>query len=172
MSEKKSSIQIDKELNDIFSSLDEIKNNNDISIEKIREQVNNTKSAKIGDKLENYSKTVKVPTLPLSVVDYDSYSDCLFSFIKGVDYGSDNSREYVEGHKNALERYYKEISNNHKDLYLVEARINEEINAIESKDSLYDKGYYDGLFYVLRSIKKAKEMLTNKVSKKLKEKLS
>lgn len=171
---KKSSIQREKEMNDIYSMLDDIKNDNDISIDDVREKVNNYASDKkdnINDKLENYSNTVKKPEVPNHVNDYDKYSECVLAFITSVDYGTNNSREYVEGHKEALEKYYLEIKNNHKDIYVVEAHINEELNNYTSKSSIRDKGYYDGLFYVHKSLKKAKELLTGKVNNLLVKKL-
>lgn len=173
---KKSSIQREKEMNDIYSMLDDIKNDNNISVDDIREKVNNFASEKtdknINDRLENYSNTVQKPEVPSMVSNYDTYSECVLSFITSVNYGLNNSREYVEGHKEALEKYYLEIKNNHKDIYVVEAHINEEINGYSSKSSIRDKGYYDGLFYVHKSLKKAKEMLTGKVNNLLIKKLS
>lgn len=172
---KKSSIQREKEMNDIYSMLDDIKKDNNVSIDDVREKINNYTSEKtntaINDKLENYSNTVKKPEVPSSIDNYDKYSECVLAFITAVDYGTNNSRQYVEGHKEALEKYYSEIKNNHKDIYVVEGRINEEINSYSSKSSLRDKGYYDGLFYVHKSLKKAKELLTGKVNNLLVKKL-
>ena len=171
---KKSSMSVEKEINDIYSMLDEIKNDNNISIDDVREKINNyskKENANINDKLENYSTVVTKPEIPNNAFNYDNYSDCVLSFIRSVDYGTNNSKEYVEGHKTALEKYYKEISNNRKDIYVVESRVNEDINNYNSKSSLRDKGYYDGLIYVLKSLKRSKELLTDKINSKLLEKL-
>lgn len=170
---KKSSMAVEKEINDIYSMLDEIKKDNNISIDDVREKINDyakNSNAKINDRLENYSTVVTKPDIPSFVLDYNNYSECVTSFIRCVDYGANNSKEYVEGHKKALEKYYKDIMNNRKDIYVVEGRINEDINNYNSKTSLRDKGYYDGLFYVLKSLKKAKELLTGRINNDLVEK--
>lgn len=170
---KKSSMAVEKEINDIYSMLDDIKNDNDISVDDVREKVNSYSSSKatINDKLENYSTVVTKPEVPNSVGDYDLYSDCLLAFITSVNYGDNNSKEYVAGHKSALEKYYSLIKNNKKDIYIIEANVNEDINNFSSKSSLRDKGYYDGLFYVLKSLRKSKELMTDKINNKLVEKL-
>lgn len=173
-SKNKSSMQKEKEINDIYSMLDEIKNDNNISIDEVRDKVNNYSnfSKTVNDSLENYSTVVNVPTLPNSVTNYDTYSECIFAFFRAVDYGTSNSKQYVQGHKSALEKYYNEITNNHKDIYVVEARLNEEINKFSSKDDVFSKGYYDGLFYALRSIKKARALLESKINIKLREQIA
>lgn len=172
---KKSSMSVEKEINDIYSMLDDIKNDNNISVDDVRERINNYSeepvNANIKDKLENYSTVVTKPELPINVSNYDLYSECVLAFISGVNYGTNNSKEYVTGHKAALEKYYLQIKNNSKDIYVVEGNINEEINNNKSNSSLRDKGYYDGLIYVLKSLKKSKELLTDKINKKLVEKI-
>lgn len=171
---KKSTMAAEKEINDIYSMLDEIKNDNNISVEDVREKVNSFSfyddNAGINDRLENYSTVVKKPDVP-NISGYDKYSDIILATISAVNYGSNNSKEYVEGHKLALENYYKDINNNVNDIYVVEAKINEDINNFSSKSSLRDKGYYDGLIYVLKAIKNAKEQVTEKVNNRLIEKL-
>lgn len=172
---RKSAMAAEKEINDIYSMLDDIKNDNKISIEEVRSRVNsysnNTSSAKINDNLSSYSTLVKKPDVPSAIGDYDTYEECVLAFIQAVDYGTNNSKEYVEGHKTALEKYFMEIQNNHKDIYVVESHINESVNRISSKASLMDKGYYDGLIYLLKSIRKAKELMANKINAKLLEKI-
>lgn len=169
----KSSMSKENTMNDIFDMLDEIKKDNNISVDEVKQRVNSTKSqeSEIHDSLENYSNVVVKPTVPEHVDNYDTYSDCLLQFIRMVNYGTNNSKEYVRGHKAALEKYYSEISNNKKDIYVVEGSVNDEINGLVSKEGLYDKGYYDGLFYILRSLKKAKALMTSKLNTLLKEKI-
>ena len=172
-SKNKTSMEKEKEINDIYSMLDDIKNDNNISIDEVRDRVNNASffSNTFNDSLDNYSTVVNVPTLPSSVTNYDTYSECIIAFFKAVNYGTSNSKQYVEGHRKALEKYYNEIVNNHRDIYVVEARLNDEINSFSSKDDIYSKGYYDGMFYALRSIKKAKALLESKINIKLREQI-
>ena len=168
---KKSAMEKEKEINDIYSMLDDIKNDNNISVDDVREKVNNYSflNPNNEESLENYSAVVHKPTLPENVVNYDTYSECIFAFFTAVDYGTNNSKQYVKGHKTALEKYFIEIKNNRKDIYVVESRLNDEINNYSSSDNVYDKGYYDGLFYALRSIKKAKSLMESKINIKLRE---
>lgn len=173
---KKSSMAVEKEINDIYSMLDDIKKDNDISVEDVRDKVNaystgTKKKVSSEEKLSSFSSNlVKKPVVPESV-NADIYSDNVLAYISSVDYGQDNSKEYVKGHKEALEKYYLDIKSNKKDLYVVEARLNDEINSNSSKSSLKDKGYYDGLLYVLKSFKKSKETVTDKINRMLIEKI-
>lgn len=171
---KKNNSSIDKEINDIYSMLDDIKEDNNISVEDVRSKINSysqNNNANIKDKLENYSTVVSKPEVPDEVTDYDLYSECVLTYISSVDYGKNNSREYVTGHKAALEKYYSAINNNKKDIYVIEANVNEDINNYNSKSSLRDKGYYDGLIYVLKSLKKAKQQLIIKINNRLVERI-
>lgn len=172
-SKNKTSMEKEKEINNIYSMLDDIKNDNNISVEEVRNKVNDYsyQTNLDNDSLENYSTVVSVPTLPSSVSNYDTFSECIIAFFKAVDYGTNNSKQYVKGHKAALEKYCTEIAHNHKDIYVVEGKLNDEINNFASKDDIYSKGYYDGLFYVLRAIKKAKALLSSKINIKLREQI-
>lgn len=170
----RTSISKDKEMNDIFSMLDEVKKDNNISIDRVRSAVNSYSSSKQednSDSIRNNSNLVRKPVVPSNVTNWDKYSECIVAYLNSVDYGPDNSYEYVKGHNKALSKYKEELLNNHKDIYVVEGHVNDELNSSLSKASIEDKGYYDGLFYVLKSIKKAKEDTNNKVVNKLKEKL-
>ena len=167
----KTSMEKEKDMNDIFSMLDDIKDDNNISVEEVRDAVNNYQSNNINQTVENNTSQVRKVIVPSSVNNWDSYSDCVLAYFKAVDYGTDNSKEYVDGHKAALEKYYKEVLNNSKDIYVVEGRVNDEISSFESKSSLKEKGYYDGLFYVRNSLKNAKGQVEATMSELLKKKL-
>lgn len=170
----RSAISKESEMNDIFSMLDEVKKDNNISVEKVRSAVNSyssTSSERKTENVQNNTNLVRKPTIPSSVSGWDKYSECVVEYLNSVDYGSDNSYEYVKGHSKALSKYKEEILNNHKDIYVVEGHVNDELNSSLNKSSIEDKGYYDGLFYVLKSIKRAKEDASKKVENKLKEKL-
>ena len=80
-----------------------------------------------------------------------------------MNYGKENSVEYVNAHRQALEDVYRDASNNAKDLYVIEARVNDEINRTISKTTIAEKGYYDGLMYALKAIRKSKTMMMDKI---------
>lgn len=168
----KSSMQVEKEVDDIFSMLDEIKTDNNISVDEVRNAVNNYSSSKVlDDSIERNTSQVKKVSVPSSVSGWNTYSECVLTYFKSVDYGTDNSKEYVEGHRAAIEKYYKEIVNNRRDIYVVEGHVNDELSSFSSKSSLSDKGYYDGLFYVLKSIRKAKSQVNSTLAQVLRKKI-
>lgn len=169
---QKSSMQTEKEMDDIFSMLDDIKTDNNISVDDVRNAVNSYSSSKVIDNsIERNTAQVRKVTVPNSVDGWELYSECVLAYFKAVDYGTDNSKDYVEGHKAAIEKYYKEILNNRKDIYVVEGHVNDEISAFTSKSSIKDKGYYDGLFYVLKSIRKAKSQVGSSLAAILRKKI-
>lgn len=159
-----------KEVDDIFSMLNEVQEKNNISVEDVRNSVNRSSDINLNTNYGKKAKVIKKPVLP-SNVDYDLFSDGIIAYISNVEYG-DNDSDYVLAHRSALEKYYKEIVSNRKDISVVEGHVNDEINAINSRDTLSEKGYYDGLYYVLRAIKKAKSEVSFKINEKLKEKLN
>lgn len=159
-----------KEVDDIFSMLNEVQKKNNISVEDVRNSVNRSSDINLNTNYGKKAKVIKKPVLP-SNVDYDLLSDGIIAYISNVEYG-DNDSDYVLAHRSALEKYYKEIVSNRKDISVVEGHVNDEINAINSRDTLSEKGYYDGLYYVLRAIKKAKSEVSFKINEKLKEKLN
>lgn len=168
----KSSMQVEKEMDDIFSMLDDIKSDNNISVDDVRNAVNNYSSNKvIDDSIERNTAQVKKVNVPSSVSGWNLYSECILAYFKAVDYGTDNSKEYVDGHKAAIEKYYTEITNNRKDIYVVEGHVNDELSAFTSKASLKDKGYYDGLFYVLKVLRKAKVQVGSSLATTLRKKI-
>lgn len=149
-------------LDDIYSMLDDVKNEEvvDVKPKVYSEQVYSTPSSS--------SRPTKVtkPSLPKEVT-FDTRFECFKSLIEGVDYGDSNSPEYVQGHKKALEHVYQDAYNNPKDLYVVEARVNDEINRMVTKNTLYLKGYYDGLFYALKTLRQSKTLSMDKLAKLL-----
>ena len=58
-----------------------------------------------------------------------------------------------------------------KNLSSFEDLLNKEIAEYPSRYKLYDKGYYDGLFYVLKAIKRSKELAMDLMVKELKAEL-
>ena len=151
--EKQKSANIDE----IFSTLDSVKDNPDIETE-VKHTSTTTSS--------NGATPIRKPVVPESIGNFDTRFDAFKTIIGSVDYG-DNPHDYVSGHKDALEKYYSEAYNNSKDLYVIEARINDEINKFKSRENIYDKGYYDGLFYALKAIRKSKELTMMKLNKEI-----
>ncbi len=149
------------DIDDIFSNLDSVKNE-----EVRREEV----------KAKTYESTsdpnlVSRPRIPSDLGGYDTRFECFKCIIENVSYGTRNVNAYVEGHKDALEKYYGDAYQNRKDLYVIEARVNDEINKTVSHEQLYDKGYYDGLAYVLKALKRSKELLMQRISAEMIRKL-
>ena len=154
-------------LDDIYSMLDDVKN--DSSVIDVQPKVYSEQPQTTVSSAARPTKVQK-PSLPKTVT-FDTRFECFKSLIEGVDYGVDNSPEYVEGHKKALEHVYQDAYNNPKDLYVVEARVNDEINRMVTKNTLYLKGYYDGLFYALKTLRQSKTLSMDKVAKLLKANL-
>ncbi|MCR4856122.1 MAG: hypothetical protein K5908_08115 [Erysipelotrichaceae bacterium] len=149
------------DIDDIFSTLDSVKDEEDR-----REEV----------KVHTYTSTsdpslVSRPRIPDKLGAFDTRFECFRCIIENVSYGTKNVNAYVEGHKDALEKYYGDAYQNSKDLYVIEARVNDELNKYNSHSALYDKGYYDGLAYVLKALKRSKELLMQRISAEMIRKL-
>ena len=147
-------------IDDIFSSLDAVK----------------TEEVKTEEKIHTARATadpslVSKPRIPDSIGAYSSRFEAFRGVIEHVSYGTNNVNDYVEGHKDALEKYYRDASNNSKDLYVTEARVNDEINKSGTHNQLYEKGYYDGLVYVLKALKRSKELMMSYISQQINTKL-
>lgn len=154
--EKQRSMNIDE----IFSTLDSVKEDN-------QEPVNDYNSYTTSSD----PSTVVKPELPYDLGSYDTRFELFRNIIERVSYGSSNVNEYVEGHKEALEKYYRDAYNNKKDLYVVEGAVSDEISRFTSRSNLYKKGYYDGLLYVYNALKKSKELLMAKINNEINKKL-
>ena len=153
--EKQKSVDLDE----IFNDLDLVKDS--------RQQKDEEKIVRDNTKTED-TRLVSKPIIPDNIGIYDTRFEAFKGIIEHVSYGTDNMNTYVEGHKSALEKYFKDAYNNSKDLYVIEARVNDEINKSNSHAGLYDKGYYDGLVYVMKALKRSKELLMAKINNKIK----
>ena len=153
--EKQKSVDLDE----IFNDLDLVKN----SKAEEKESRSEPKARKAED-----VNLVSKPIIPNNIGAYDTRFEAFKGIIEHVSYGTDNMNSYVEGHKNALEKYYRDAYNNSKDLYVIEARVNDEISKSGSHSGLYEKGYYDGLVYVMKALKRSKELLMAKINDKIK----
>ncbi|MBQ1306853.1 MAG: hypothetical protein IKE50_00545 [Erysipelotrichaceae bacterium] len=150
--EKQKAMDIDA----IFSDLDSVKN----------EEVTTVKK-KVYASDTNTTATVSKPRIPDQIGSFETRFEAFRGVIEHVYYGVSNVNVYVEGHRDALEKYYKDAYNNSKDLYVIEARVNDEINRYGTHSQLYEKGYYDGLFYVLKALKRSKELLMTKLNSEI-----
>ena len=146
-------------VDDIFSSLDSIRNGDVSYVKQETPRFTNTSEV----------RRVNKPALPDNIGAYDTRFEAFKGIIEHVSYGTNDGdlNAYYEGHKDALEKYFKEAYENSKDLYVVEGRVNEEITKYTSHAQLYEKGYYDGLFYVYNALKKSKELLMGRVNKEI-----
>ena len=149
--EKQKKLDVD----DIFNDLDSVKNDEYVYTAIKTPRYANTKGI----------RTIVKPSLPETVDNYDTRFEAFKCIIEHVSYGTDQVNGYVEGHRDALEKYYKEAYDNSKDLYVVEARVSDEIQKNVSHSQLYEKGYYDGLVYILQALSKSKELLINKLNR-------
>lgn len=153
--EKQKSVDLDE----IFNDLDLVKNSKaEENINVIEPKVRKSEDVNL----------VSKPIIPNNIGVYDTRFEAFKGIVEHVSYGTDNINSYVEGHKNALEKYYRDAYNNSKDLYVIEARVNDEINKTGSHSGLYEKGYYDGLVYVMKALKRSKELLMAKINDKIK----
>lgn len=155
--EKQNSMNID----DIFSDLDSLKNG-----EVTYQRPKNTATSSSGN-----VTLIRKPTIPEDIGAYDTRFSAFRGIIEHVSYGNSANNAYVEGHRDALQKYYQDAYNNSKDLYVIEARVNDEINRYTSRTQLYEKGYYDGLFYVLKALNRSKELLMNRLNREINQKL-
>ncbi len=145
------------DIDDIFSNLDSVKN----------EEVKKEEERKQAYTSSNDPSLVSRPRIPDEIGTFETRFECFRCIIEHVSYGTQNVNAYVEGHKDALEKYYSDAYQNSKDLYVIEGRVNDEINRNNSHSSLYDKGYYDGLAYVLKALKRSKELLMARINKEI-----
>ena len=147
--EKQKAMNIDE----IFNTLDSVKNEEVKTVQK-----------KVYASDKGSSAVVSKPRIPDQIGSFETRFEAFRGVIEHVYYGVSNANVYVEGHRDALEKYYKDAYNNSKDLYVIEARVNDEINRYGTHSQLYEKGYYDGLFYVLKALKRSKELLMTKLN--------
>ena len=164
---------------DKFSEIDKLFKELDMdeeSIDNLRRKLSGSKETinNQNDEVKPVAATVKRPTIPdVITAELDTRYDYFMYCIRNVNYGVDNANEYVRGHLNALNKATTQSKLDPNNLYLVEASISDELNQYVniSKNTLESKGYYDGLTYVNKALKKSKEIMANKINAILKEEL-
>ena len=145
------------DIDDIFSNLDSVRN------EEVRKEETTARVyASVND-----PSMISRPRVPDKIGQYNTRFEAFRGIIEHVYYGTQNVNAYVEGHRDALEKYYGDAYQNSKDLYVIEARVNDELNRFNSHSGLYEKGYYDGLAYVLKALRRSKELLMSRINNEI-----
>lgn len=147
---KKEETEVQADLDSIFSDLDSITNSYEKSEESVR---------------------VIKPALPNNIGDYTTRYEAFKCLVEAVSYGRNNSEEYVKGHKDALEKFSQSCYQNRKNMSVYEDELNREIADYPSRYKLYEKGYYDGMFFILKAIKRSKELAMDNLVKELRAEL-
>lgn len=119
----------------------------------------------------DFNKTAEVikPQLSDYVIATKSRMETFAKLLINTNYGNNNS-EYVKGHKKALIDEYRKAYEM-KDFIHYEKELNDLISGYSSQ-TLMDKGYYDGLIYSSKALKKTKELLLEIVNKELEKELN
>ena len=158
---------------------DKMAETNNVDMFKLVEQVEKQKSERDAnldsifsdlDALTNTdggAKQVTIPSIPNHIGSYLTRYDCFKAIIEHVSYGTSNVKEYMNGHKDALNKYYVDVNDCKKDLSVLERKVSQDIQNYGSHDQLYEKGYYDGMLYVLKAIKRSKELIMKEMADKL-----
>lgn len=164
------------EIDKMFENLQKA---NDETVDSFKQRLNENKKSQVNlsDLNTKMRKTmmVKRPVVPDRIdVDFNTRYDYFLYLIQNVNYGSSNSENYVIGHRRALNKYLCEADRNPTDLSLCEAAISDEIHSMlnRSKTSLDSKGYFDGLNYVHKSLRKSKEIMAERINNILKRELN
>ena len=165
------------EIDKMFESLEKA---NDETLESFKERLSGTldnqKDLVDYKKDTDYHRSpmVRRPTIPDQInASFDTRLDYFLYFIKNVNYGVSNNGQYVHGHVRALNQYLEHAKINHNYLSQVEAVLKDELERYVSvsKNTLDIKGYYDGLNYVNKALKKSKEIMASKINAILKKEL-
>ncbi len=158
-------------LDDIYSLLDEVTSEKEEETATTRKSNPHPDLASIGRTI-NEGRTVRKPALP-KIDEFTNRLDCFEKMLNGVDFGTRNSTTYVEGYREALDKYLNEAQDNPKNLFIVEGKVSAEITDYSrvNKSSLYSKGYYDGLTYVYKALKSSKVQTAAKIYKILKREI-
>ncbi|MBQ6367239.1 MAG: hypothetical protein IJJ30_01660 [Erysipelotrichaceae bacterium] len=163
-------------LDEVFSELDKNLTSNESQEELLKRVLSYNSGNSINYRTNYNSRVVKRPSLPTvnQIGEFSGRYDCFQKLLMNVDYGPNNSSEYVEGHAEALNKYMAQAQAASKDLSVVEARVNEEITKYNhiNRERIFVKGYYDGLIYVYRALKKSKELIVTKIQNELRKGLN
>lgn len=114
----------------------------------------------------NVKDKPKKPTL-----DYADASECnsrydyFMQALRIVEYDSRYRGHYKDGHTEALEKYINRVELNRNNLDIVDKTIRQELSVLRQNknQSLYVKGYMDGLKMVDKALRKSKSEMMKKV---------
>ena len=172
----KNKISDNTKIDEIYNLLDSLKddegNKSEIKLTTGEDKAESSEDKKRTTTLRDLKGSVlpiKKPSFPSEIRAFENRSDCFFNILSEVDYGSKNNEDYVKGHKTALEKYYTVVRNNNKDLYVVEGQVNDELASFVTNKltNNYNKGYYDGLEFVLNALYKSKDLISKKIYQEL-----
>lgn len=165
---------------EIDAMFENLQKANDETVESFKERlsgvVNDTPDLVSLKKENDLKKTsvIRRPTIPDQInAKFNTRLDYFLYFIRNVNYGSSNNVTYVNGHVKALNLYLEQARINQNNLNILEASAIEEINKYSnvSKNNLETKGYYDGLNYVYKALKKSKSIMASQINEILKKEL-
>ncbi|MDO4940374.1 MAG: hypothetical protein Q4E33_01620 [Erysipelotrichaceae bacterium] len=125
----------------------------------------NTSQINISSNFDNAGMLNKPEVMDINK-DYNNVFDAYRDILENVSYGEANNKDYVDNHIKAINKYYEFASNHVNDLEVVEQALGNEIENAPSAN-VEQKGYYDGLFYCLKALRKAKTYMLEKCSKEL-----
>lgn len=138
--------------------------NNDKSVgikpNEVEERINNIEINSVAE--------VNKPQISDTIIATESRIETFSKLLINTSYGSNNS-EYVKGHKKALIEQYRKAYDE-IDLIHYEKKLSDTI-ANYSSQTLMDKGYYDGLIYTSKALKKTKELFLEKINRELEKEL-
>lgn len=173
--------QKNKRFDEIDKMFENLQKANDETVDSFKKRLNQNESetarvdlAGINANMKK-SMMIKRPVVPDNIdVELGSRYEYFLYIVQNVNYGTSNSESYVKGHRKALNKYLNEADRNPTNLTLIKAAISDEINDSlkHSKTSLESKGYFDGLNYLNKALKKSKEIMANKINEILKRELS
>ena len=176
---KNKSISDNTKIDSIYGLLDQVKKESEEKTRKPNLQFGEepkpeetvTASVKRPTTLSDFKddvKPIRKPSFPTAIRPFEKRSDCFLNILQAIDYG-DNNRDYLDGYKTALEKYYGIAQSNPKDFYVVEGRVNDEVAKFRigmSPDN-FTRGYRDGLEYIVKALDKSKELMAKKVNEEL-----
>ncbi|MBQ0035849.1 MAG: hypothetical protein KBT35_02905 [Firmicutes bacterium] len=152
--------------NKIYDKLNDYvvnKNKRDISYD-FKDAID-TSRIKINSNFNNAGMLSK-PEVPDITSNYNSVFEAFRHILENVSYGEVNSNDYVDNHIKAINKYYEIAVNDVSYLEELEQKLSNEIENAPSS-SVEEKGYYDGLFYCLKALRKAKTYMLEKCVKEI-----
>ncbi len=169
--------RLDSKFDEIDRMFEELQKANDVSVDNIRSSLTDDEGLlSMRDKIDTQRKVMIVsrPSLPKIPSSLKTRLDIYLYCLKNVDYGKDNNRSYVDGHIEALNRYLEQAKLNPNNLEVVLATVNDELKwkGKTSKVDLKDKGYTDGLSYVMQALKKSKDVIAKEINSILQRELN